>query len=536
MSAPSDALAFARADGFSTAQRVLASLKRGLVGWIVPLIVLALWAVAARYGWMPPQILPAPALVLQAAVDLAAQDLLSNLWISLQRLSLGLAGGVVAGVVLGAILGCSDSARRLVYPTFFALIQIPTLAWLPLLMIALGIGEALKLAIILKAVIVPVAIHTMVGLNDTQPKLRDVATVLRLPPHRRLTRLVLPTALPSLVTGLRLALSQAWISLLAVELLASSEGIGYLMVWGRQLFMLDIVFVCIVVIALVGLVMDRGIHALERALIRWPRSATPELVLPQPKGYARLVPWLLPISIVALWHGLTRGNLVDVNLLPTPATVLATLRAGLLDGTLLDAMLHTLGRAFAGLLIGGVFGLAFGLWLGLSRSSGQLLGPTFSTLRQVAVFAWVPLITAWFGIGEAAKIAFVSLAAFFPIFVAAHHGVMNRSPQLDEAARVLRLNTRLRLRVLILPGAASALFAGLHLGLTFSWLGAIGSEFFMRSGAGIGGLMINAQQLARMDVVISCMVLVGLAGAVLRMLGEQVEARATRWRSAGMSA
>jgi sulfonate transport system permease protein len=509
---------------------------RAAVGWIVPTAMFVLWWLASHYEWMPPQILPTPALVWQAAVDLATQDLFVNLWISLRRLLLGLAGGIVAGVALGVLMGTSRSARQIVYPTFFALIQIPTLAWLPMFMILFGIGEALKLAVIVKAVVVPVAIHTLAGVDDTQPKLREVAAALRLPWMVRLRTLIVPAGLPAFITGLRLALAQAWVSLLAVELLASSEGIGYLMVWGRQLFMLDIVFVCIIVIALAGLTMDRGIQTLDRALIRWPRAATAELTWSRPKGYARLLPWLLPLASLAAWQWMSAIGIADPNLWPAPTAVLTQLRVGLLDGTLVSALGHSFARAFAGLLLGGGIGVGLGLVLGMFRPLDRLLGPTLATLRQVAVFAWVPLITAWVGIGEPAKVTFVAIAAFFPLFVAAHHGVVNGSSQLDEAARALRLNGTLRLRVLILPGAAAAIFAGLQLGLTYAWLGAIGSEYFMRSGAGIGGLMINAQQLARMDIVIAAMVLVGLSGALLRRLGEIVETRSTRWRTASLPA
>lgn len=508
---------------------------RSLVGWLVPACVFALWLVAAHYEWMPPQILPAPTLVWQAAVDLATQDLFLNLWISLQRLLWGLAGGIAAGIVLGTLMGASRVARQVIYPTFFALMQIPTLAWLPMFMMLFGIGEALKLVVIIKAAIVPIAIHTMAGIDDAQPKLREVATVLRLPWHLRLTKLLVPSALPAFSTGLRLALAQAWISLLVVELLASSEGIGYLMVWGRQLFMLDIVFVCIIVVGLVGMFMDRGIQRLDRSLIRWPRAATAELTLPRNAGHGRLLQWLLPLTLVALWQWSSVTGIVDPKLLPAPSLVLTALRDGFLDGTLIDALLHSFGRAFAGLLIGGSIGIALGMLLGLSRVADGLFGGTFATLRQIAVFAWIPLITAWAGIGEGAKVTFVAVAAFFPMFVAAYHGVVNRSPQLDEVARVLRLDANLRLRVLILPGAAAALFAGLQLGLTYSWLSAIGSEYFMRSGVGIGGLMINAQQVANVDVLISAMILVGVAGAVLRKVGEYIELRATRWRMASFA-
>lgn len=123
--------------------------------------------------------------------------------------------------------------------------------------------------VLIKAIVVPMTLHTLVGVRDAQPKLREAAAVLRLPSRLLIRRLVLPAALPAFMAGVRLALAAGWTSLLAVELLASSEGIGYLMVWARQLFMLDIVFVCIVVIGVIGVAMDCGIGLLDKKLVHW---------------------------------------------------------------------------------------------------------------------------------------------------------------------------------------------------------------------------------------------------------------------------
>ena len=207
-----------------------------LNAWYLPLALAALWWLASRNDWMSEQILPPPSLVWSSAVELAHGELWLHLGISLWRLALGLVLGVAVGAALGAWLGFSRRSERLVLPTFNALAQIPTLAWIPLFMVLFGIGEALKLVVLVKAIVVPVTLHTLVGVRDAQPRLREAAAVLRLPPRLLLTRLILPAALPSFFAGLRLALATGWTSLLAVELLASSEGLGYLMVWARQLF------------------------------------------------------------------------------------------------------------------------------------------------------------------------------------------------------------------------------------------------------------------------------------------------------------
>ncbi|WP_085582057.1 MULTISPECIES: ABC transporter permease [unclassified Pseudomonas] len=509
------------------------TLSQRLLPWLLPLSLFALWWLAARSQWMSEQILPAPSLVWSSALELSRGELWNHLWISLQRLLWGLLAGVSIGAALGAALGFSRPLERLIFPTFAGLAQVPTLAWIPLFMVVFGIGETLKLVVLVKAIVVPVTLHTLVGVRDAQPKLREAATVLRLPPHLLIRRLILPAALPAFMAGVRLALAAGWTSLLAVELLASSEGIGYLMVWARQLFMLDIVFVCIVVIGLFGVAMDRGIGLLDSRLVHWPHPATAEIRRgPRYRGWQRLQPWLLPLGLLALWQAASDGQWIDANLLVSPLTVLEATRNGLRDGTLIGGMALSLGRTLGGLLIGGGLGLALGLLLGLSHSAERLVGPTLAALRQIAIFAWVPLLTAWFGLGELAKWVFVALAAFFPLFVATQRSIANLSPQLNEAAQALRLNLGQRLRRLVLPGAAPGIFAGLRLSLIYAWLGTIGAEYFMPSNGGIGSQMIGAQQLLRMDLIMAGMLLVGLTGALLNLIGQRLEIRATRWRHA----
>ena len=501
-----------------------------LLPWVLPVLVALLWVVASREHWMSEQILPAPALVWQSAVEFGSGELWGHLWISLQRLFWGLAVGIGSGLLLGVWLGASRRAQTLVLPTFVALAQIPTLAWIPLFMLFFGIGELLKLVVLVKAVVVPVTLHTLVGVRDAQPKLREAAAVLRLPRHLLFLRLLLPAALPAFLTGVRLALATGWTSLLAVELLASSEGIGYLMVWGRQLFMLDLVLLCILVIGLVGALLERGFSALEKRLLYWPQAATGEQHRgPVPRGWQSL---LLPLALLALWQASSSFGWVDSNILTSPLEVLRTLLTGLADGSLPQALLLSLQRALAGLLLGGSAGLLVGLLLGLSANSERIFGPSLSALRQVALFAWVPLLTAWFGLGEGAKQVFVGMAAFFPLLIATQRGIASLSPQLGEAARTLRLNLWQRLRLLVLPGAAPAIFAGLRLSLIYAWLGTIGAEYFMPSDGGIASLMIGAQQLFRMDQVMAAMLLIGLVGALLGTLGQRLESRATRWRTA----
>ena len=504
---------------------------RGLHGVVLPVLLIALWWQASHRQWMSPQILPTPGQVWMTARELAADNLVSQLAISLWRLAAGFAAGVLGGVLLGTLTGRSRRADEIVSPLFYAFAQIPTLAWLPLLMVVLGIGEALKIALIFKAVLVPVAIHTQLGVRSVPPRLREIAAVSRLPRGATLRLLIAPAALPPVLTGLRIALAQGWLTLIAAELLASSEGIGYLMVWGRQMFQLDIVFVCIAVIGITGFAIDDGLRRLDARVVRWPRPAFAEHARRPACGWtARANGAVLPVALVVLWSVAAQRHWVDARLLPAPSVVLANAWTDLRSGALPVPLARTLLRAFEGLVTGAAAGTALGIGLGLSRPLRDVAGPTLAALRQVAIFAWIPLLTAWAGIGALSKVIFVALAACFPMLVAAAHAVENLSPQLIEAARTLRLPAAARMRRLVLPAIAPGLFAGLRLALVYAWLGAIGAEYFMPSDIGIGSFMLDAQQVFRMDRLLSAAVAVGALGAALGWLGGRLEAAATRWR------
>jgi sulfonate transport system permease protein len=155
------------------------------------------------------------------------------------------------------------------HPLFKAISQVPVLGWLPLAMMMLGIGESLKIAIIAHASLVPVALNTLKGIRSVPKSYIEVAQAFEFDRRQLLRKVVLPASVPSIFVGLRYGITQAWLSLVTVELLASSEGLGFMIVWGRQLFQLDLVMAAIVVVGIVGLAIDRGVGAIEARLLRW---------------------------------------------------------------------------------------------------------------------------------------------------------------------------------------------------------------------------------------------------------------------------
>lgn len=240
---------------------------------IFPTCLLIAWFSSISYQWLPEQILPSPGQVASTFSEVIhSGELLMHTLISLQRVIWGFLLGALLGVALGVLMGLSRLAEDYIFPTFKLFAQVPSLAWLPLLMMLVGLEEALKIILIAKSAFVPIALNTFNGLRAVPNKYIEVARVYEFSRVQLLTRVVIPAAFPPMWNGIRYGLTHAWLALVGVELLASTEGLGYLIVWGRQLFQLDLVFVAIVVVGSIGYVLDKGLNAIEIRVLHWRRQ------------------------------------------------------------------------------------------------------------------------------------------------------------------------------------------------------------------------------------------------------------------------
>ncbi|MBW9107049.1 ABC transporter permease [Paraburkholderia phenoliruptrix] len=250
------------------------SLGWALAPWALPAALIALWWLGCERGWIAPQILPPPARVYATFVDLAQSgDLLHNTLVSLQRVLCGFVAGTLGGLLLGAALGLSRTFEAYVLPSFNAIVQIPVLGWLPFLLLLVGVGEPLKYILIAHAALVPATLSTLQGFRNVPVTLIEASRVFGYTRWQRIVHVVLRCAVPTLATGVRLAFTKAWLALVVVELVASSEGLGYLIVYGRQLFQLDLVMAAVVIVGAIGFAINRALDALERRLRRGLPSA-----------------------------------------------------------------------------------------------------------------------------------------------------------------------------------------------------------------------------------------------------------------------
>jgi sulfonate transport system permease protein len=245
-------------------------LRRTLLPWFGPLILLAAWQLAAQFGGLSPHILPAPTRVALAAVKLLRTgELVADLEISLARAATGFAIGGFVGFSLGLLVGFSRFAETLLDRTVQMLRAIPFLAALPLVIVWLGIGEGAKIFLVALGVSFPLYINTVLGIRQVDPKLLELGRVRGLSHWQMIRRIILPGALPSVLTGVRYALATAWLALVVAETIAASSGIGFLAMDAREFLRTDVIVLAIVIYAAIGLIADGIARLLERRLLAW---------------------------------------------------------------------------------------------------------------------------------------------------------------------------------------------------------------------------------------------------------------------------
>jgi sulfonate transport system permease protein len=230
--------------------------------------LLVLWWIASAHSWISPQVLPRPDWVFNTFLDLLKDgDIFSAAVVSFQRIAEGFLLGASLGFAFGFLIGKSKIAEAYLGPSFRALAAVPSLGWLPILILLFGIEESVKIIILSKACFVPMAISTAEGARNIPKGFNEVADILGLRARTRFFKLTIPAMAPYIASGVRLSLSQAFVSLIVVEMLAGTDGLGYMMVWGRTLFQLDIVIVGMIVVGVVGFALDLLLKRAE-ALMR----------------------------------------------------------------------------------------------------------------------------------------------------------------------------------------------------------------------------------------------------------------------------
>lgn len=243
----------------------------------------------------------------------------------------------------------------------------------------------------------------------------------------------------------------------------------------------------------------------------------------------------LPLLILLGWWAVYAFDITDTKLFVAPGKVLDAALQMSGEGGIWQTLGRSLLRDLGGFVIGAGLGLALGVLLGVSRLAERFFGLTLNSIKQVSLFAWLPLLSLWFGFGEGSKLAFIAWAAFFPVLLNTLEGVIGVPRELVEVARVMRFSRWQMFARLVLPAALPSIFNGIYLALVFSWLATLGAEYMLGSGDGIGVLLMESRTEFRMDLMLLGIVLVGAIGFALDISAKALERRLLRWRDASLS-
>ncbi|MVO99707.1 aliphatic sulfonate ABC transporter permease SsuC [Paenibacillus lutrae] len=244
--------------------------------------------------------------------------------------------------------------------------------------------------------------------------------------------------------------------------------------------------------------------------------------------HTKALPWYIPVFILIVWQVLGSLGIISERTLPSPIAVFQAGWELTTNGKLFDAIGISAWRALTGFVIGGLLGFIFGLLNGVIPLSEKLTDSTIQMIRNVPHLAMIPLVIAWFGIGEEGRIFLVALGVMFPIYINTLHGIRTVDPSLIEMGKVYGLRHWQLYRKVILPGALPSILVGFRFALGIMWLTLIVAET-IAANSGIGYMAMNAREFFQMDVVVLSILLYASLGKLSDLLAKGLERRWLKW-------
>jgi sulfonate transport system permease protein len=252
----------------------------------------------------------------------------------------------------------------------------------------------------------------------------------------------------------------------------------------------------------------------------------------RPRSFAKRVsPWVVPISLLVLWHWASSAGVLPSRFLPAPRAVFHSFIELSASGELwLHVRVSTL-RALSGFVVGGGLGLLLGLFTGSLRWAETLLDTTIQMVRNIPPLALIPLVILWFGIDESAKLFLVALGVFFPVYINTFHGIRSVDRGLLEMGRTYGLSGWPLYREIILPGALPSILVGVRFSLGLMWVILIVAET-ISARSGIGYMTMNAREFMQTDVMVVGILLYAILGKLADLLAKGLERYWLRWNPA----
>jgi sulfonate transport system permease protein len=242
----------------------------------------------------------------------------------------------------------------------------------------------------------------------------------------------------------------------------------------------------------------------------------------------KLLPWGIPLALLALWQITTKAGILSTRILPAPTDVYYATLELMKTGELFHHVWVSLWRASIGFLIGGSIGFTLGLFNGLFRTTELLFDTSIQMLRNIPHLALIPLVILWFGIGEEAKIFLVSLGVLFPVYLNTYHGIKSVDKGLIEMGRMYGLKGFPLFVHIIFPGALSSILVGIRFSLGIMWITLIVAET-ISSTSGIGYMAMNAREFMQMDIIVLSILLYAFLGKFSDVVARFFERRWLKW-------
>ena len=246
------------------------ALPRDWQGTVVPLLLLISWELLSACGILPANWFPAPSEIMRTILELSrGGELFRHIGVTLARITAGFLIGATLATVLGGVAGSSPTFRRLFDPLLQSLRSIPSMAWVPLFLLWLGIHETSKIALIAVGVFFPVYLNFLSGILQVDRKLLEVGQIFKLTRTQQLCRVILPAALPAYLVGLRSGMGLGWMFVVAAEIMGASKGLGFLMIDGQMTGRASVIIASIILFALFGKLTDLAIERAGRHFLRY---------------------------------------------------------------------------------------------------------------------------------------------------------------------------------------------------------------------------------------------------------------------------
>ena len=251
-------------------KKILSIIIKKSYSFFIPAVLIILWEILSKKGIINQSIMPAPTRIIGTLkLMLSDGELTTHLGVSAFRVVQGFGIGAVLGIIIGILMGLSQRIDGALKTMVGILRPIPIIAWVPLLILWMGIDEASKVTVIAIGSFWPILLNTIHGIKSVDEKYLEVAKILEKSKVETLIKIVFPAALPSIFTGIRLGIGTAWMSVVGAEMIAAATGIGYLIMYARELSQPDVMLVGVFSIGIIGLLIDFLVMQIQNKLLRW---------------------------------------------------------------------------------------------------------------------------------------------------------------------------------------------------------------------------------------------------------------------------